>query len=41
MKLVCAFTVLLSEHEIKIPRIVHEKLASEIDVTVTAEFVKQ
>ncbi len=41
MKLVCIFTVLLSEHEIKIPRIVHEKLASEIDVTVTAEFVKQ
>ncbi|HMU09363.1 MAG TPA: YceI family protein [Ferruginibacter sp.] len=41
MKLVCMFTVLLSEHEIKIPRIVHEKLASEIDITVTAEFVKQ
>lgn len=41
MKLLCMFTVLLSEHEIKIPRIVHEKLASEIDITVTAEFVKQ
>lgn len=41
MKLICVFTVLLSEHEIKIPRIVHEKLASEIDVTVTAEFIKQ
>lgn len=41
LKLVCMFTVLLSEHEIKIPRIVHEKLAAEIDVTVTAEFVKQ
>lgn len=41
MKLVCMFTVLLSEHEIKIPRIVHEKLASEIDITVTAEFIKQ
>jgi hypothetical protein len=41
IKLVCYFTVLLSEHDIKIPRIVHEKLASEISVTVNAEFVKK
>ncbi len=41
IKLSCFFTVLLSEHDIKIPRIVHEKLASEISVTVNAEFVKK
>jgi hypothetical protein len=41
IKLACFFTVQLSEHEIKIPRIVHEKLASEISVTVNAEFVKK
>ncbi|HAO45533.1 MAG TPA: YceI family protein [Ferruginibacter sp.] len=41
IKLVCMFTVLLSEHDIKIPRIVHEKLAAEINVTVNAEFAKQ
>ena len=41
IKLVCLFTVLLSEHDIKIPRIVHEKLASEINISVTAEFVKK
>ena len=41
IKLVCFFTVLLSEHDIKIPRIVHEKLASEISITVNAEFAKK
>ncbi|MBK7374413.1 MAG: YceI family protein [Ferruginibacter sp.] len=41
IKLVCMFTVLLSEHDIKIPRIVHEKLAAEINVIVNAEFVSQ
>lgn len=41
IKLVCQFTVFLSEHDIKIPRIVHEKLASEINVSVNAEFVKK
>ncbi len=41
IKLACYFTVLLAEHDIKIPRIVHEKLASEINVTVNAEFVKK
>jgi polyisoprenoid-binding protein YceI len=41
IKLNCTFTVLLSEHDIKIPRIVHEKLASEIKVVLYAEFVKK
>jgi len=41
IKLVCTFTIFLSEHDIKIPRIVHEKLASEIKVDVSAEFVKK
>jgi len=41
IKLTCNFNVLLSEHEIKIPRIVHEKLASEIKVVLYAEFVKK
>lgn len=41
IKMTCLFTVMLSEHDIKIPRIVHEKLASEISVTVNAEFVKK
>jgi polyisoprenoid-binding protein YceI len=41
MKLSCVFTVLLSEHSIKVPRIVNEKLSSEIKVTVNAEFIKK
>lgn len=41
IKLNCIFTVLLSEHDIKIPRIVHEKLASEIKVVVSADFIKK
>jgi polyisoprenoid-binding protein YceI len=32
------FTVLLADHNIKIPRIVYEKLASEIKVTINADF---
>ena len=39
IKLTCMFTVFLSEHDIKIPRIVHEKLASEINVVVAADFI--
>ncbi len=35
------FTVLLAEHNIKIPRIVYEKLASEIKVTIIADFILQ
>lgn len=41
IKLSSIFTVLLAEHDIKIPRIVHEKLASEIKVIIDAEFVKK
>jgi polyisoprenoid-binding protein YceI len=41
IKLNSIFTVLLSEHDIKIPRIVHEKLASEIKVIIDAEFIKK
>lgn len=32
-----AFTVLLADHQITIPKVVHEKLASEIKVEVKAE----
>ena len=35
------FTVLLSDHNIAIPKIVHEKLASEIKVTVKADLIPQ
>ena len=41
IKMTCIFTVFLSEHDIKIPRVVHEKLASEIKVEMQAEFVKK
>jgi hypothetical protein len=41
IKLNCIFTVFLSEHDIKIPRIVHEKLASEIKVVMSADFTKK
>lgn len=33
------FTVLLSEHNIPIPKVVHEKLASEIKVEVKADLI--
>jgi polyisoprenoid-binding protein YceI len=36
-----AFTVLLSEHNIPIPKVVHEKLASEINVVVKADLRKE
>lgn len=35
------FTVLLADHNIAIPKVVHEKLASEIKITVKADMVKQ
>ena len=41
IKLSCIFTVFLSEHDIKVPRIVHEKLASEIKVIMAADFIKK
>lgn len=36
MRIECVFTVLLSEHQIPIPRIVKEKLADEIKVSIKA-----
>lgn len=36
MKLDSRFVVLLADHDIKIPKIVHEKLASEIQVDIDA-----
>lgn len=36
IKLKSQFTVLLSDHEIKIPKIVDEKLSSEIQVSISA-----
>ncbi len=35
------FTVLLAEHDIAIPKIVHQKIAEEIKVVVDAEFEKK
>ena len=32
------FSILITDHDIKVPRVVHEKIASEIVVTVTADF---
>ncbi len=34
------FSILLSDHEIKIPRVVHEKIASEIQVEIKAELIR-
>ncbi len=34
------FTVLLSDHSIRVPRVVHEKIASEIRVNVNADFLR-
>lgn len=35
------FTVLLEDHQIKIPRVVYEKIAEIINVTITAELAKK
>lgn len=35
------FTVLLNDHNIRIPKIVHQKIAEEIEVEVKAEFIPQ
>ena len=37
LHLVSQFTVLLADHSIKVPKVVHEKIASEINITVRAE----
>jgi hypothetical protein len=34
------FTILLSDYDIKIPRVVHEKIASEIQVEVKADLIR-
>ncbi len=34
------FTILLSDHDIKIPRVVHEKVANEIKVEIKAELIR-
>ncbi len=36
-----AFTVLLSDHNIPVPKVVHEKLASEIKLEVKADLIQQ
>jgi polyisoprenoid-binding protein YceI len=35
------FTVLITDHDIKVPRVVHEKIASEIMVEVIADFKRR
>ncbi len=35
------FSILLSEHNIKVPKVVHEKIASEIKVEVNAELTRK
>ncbi len=35
------FTVLLKEHDITIPKIVHQKIAEEITVSIEAELIKE
>lgn len=35
------FTILLEDHQIKIPRVVFEKIAEIIDVTIEAELIKK
>jgi hypothetical protein len=41
MKIESRFSVLLTDHNIKVPKVVHEKIASEIQVGITAEFKKK
>lgn len=41
IKIKSLFSVLLADHDIKIPRIVHEKLASEIKINLLAELTQK
>jgi len=41
IKLHAEFTVLLEDHQIKIPRVVFQKIAEVIDVSITAELAKK
>lgn len=34
------FSIFITDHDIKVPRVVHEKIASEIEVTINADFKK-
>jgi polyisoprenoid-binding protein YceI len=35
------FTVLLADHQIKIPKVVYQKIAEEISVTINADLIKE
>jgi len=35
------FTVLITDHDIKVPRVVHEKIAAEIKVEMSADFKRK
>lgn len=41
ISVVSDFTVLLDDHNIAIPKVVHQKIAEEIQVHVEAEFIKK
>lgn len=41
LKISSAFTVQLNDHNIPVPKVVHEKLASEINVEVTADLISK
>jgi len=35
------FSILITDHDIKVPRVVHEKIASEIQVFMSANFIQK
>lgn len=35
------FNVLITDHDIKVPRVVHEKIASEVEIEVVADFKRK
>jgi hypothetical protein len=41
IKIESNFSILLSDHNIKVPKVVHEKIASEIHVELNAELTKK
>ena len=41
LQVTSSFNVLLSDHQIKIPKVVHQKIASIIDIKVTARLEKK
>ena len=38
---IAKFNILITDHDIKVPRVVHEKIASEVQVEVVADFKKK